>query len=50
MIILALTAVGLNANFRKFLKTGFKPVLLGLAVWFVVAVTSLVVQYFTGQL
>lgn len=50
MIILALAAVGLNADFRKFLKTGFKPVILGLIVWFVVAVTSLIVQYFTGQL
>lgn len=50
MIILALAAVGLNADFRKFLKTGVKPLILGLAVWFVVAVTSLIVQYFTGQL
>ena len=32
MIILALAAVGLNADFRKFLKTGFKPVILGLIV------------------
>ena len=50
MIILALAAVGLNADFRKFLKTGFKPLLLGLGVWLVVTLTSLGVQYLTGQL
>jgi uncharacterized integral membrane protein (TIGR00698 family) len=50
MITMALAAVGLNADFRKFVKTGVKPLLLGLAVWFVVAVTSLIVQSLTGQL
>lgn len=50
MIVMALTAIGLNSDFRKMLKTGIKPMILGLIVWFVVAVTSIVVQHFTGQL
>ena len=50
MIVMALSAVGLSADFRKMLKTGVKPMILGLIVWFTVAVVSLVVQYITGQI
>jgi uncharacterized integral membrane protein (TIGR00698 family) len=49
MIVMALSAVGLSADFKKMLKTGVKPMILGLIVWFTVTVTSLVVQYITGQ-
>jgi len=41
MITAALAAIGLSANFRKMLKTGIKPIILGLIVWFFVAVTAL---------
>ncbi len=50
LIVVALTAVGLSADFRQMAKTGFKPIFLGMVLWVVVAVTSLVVQHLTGQL
>jgi uncharacterized integral membrane protein (TIGR00698 family) len=50
LIVVALTAVGLSADFRQMAKTGVKPILMGMALWAVVAVTSLAVQHFTGQL
>ena len=50
MIVMALTAIGLNSDFKKMLKTGIKPIILGVVVWFVVAVVSIVVQQLTGQI
>lgn len=50
MIVMALSAIGLNSDFKKMLKTGVKPMVLGLIVWFSVTVASLVIQYFTGQI
>ena len=50
MVVMALTAVGLSADFKKMLRTGLRPMLLGLIVWIVVAVVSLVVQAATGSL
>ncbi|MDF2629311.1 MAG: rane protein [Symbiobacteriaceae bacterium] len=50
LIVVALTAVGLSANFRQMAKTGFKPILMGMALWATVALTSLLVQRLTGQL
>lgn len=50
LIVVALTAVGLSADFRQMARTGFKPLLLGFLLWAVVASTSLVVQSMTGQL
>ncbi|MHB1404895.1 MAG: YeiH family protein [Desulfitobacteriaceae bacterium] len=49
MIVMALSAVGLNADFRKMLRTGVKPLILGLIVWGVVSVVSIVVQFSLGQ-
>lgn len=49
MIVMALSAIGLNADFRKMRKTGIKPIFLGLIVWITVAVVSIVVQRVTGQ-
>lgn len=49
LIVVALSAIGLNSDFRKMLKTGFKPMLLGLLVWFSVTIVSLLVQFATGQ-
>ncbi|HEU4775036.1 MAG TPA: YeiH family protein [Lysobacter sp.] len=50
LIILALTAIGLSADLRRMAATGLRPIALGLGVWFSVAVSSLAVQYLTGQL
>ena len=49
-IILALSAIGLNADFRRMFKTGIKPVILGLIVWAAVTFSSLAVQFITGKL
>ncbi len=49
-IVMALSAVGLNANFKEMLKTGLKPLLLGLLVWFTVTAVSIGVQFMTGQI
>ncbi|EYE87479.1 AraC family transcriptional regulator [Fervidicella metallireducens AeB] len=46
MIVMALSAVGLSTDFKKLLKTGIKPLLLGLIVWFAVALSSVIVQKF----
>lgn len=50
MIVMALSAIGLNTNFKEMLKNGIKPILLGLIVWFSVAITSILVQLLTGQI
>ena len=50
MIIMAMTAIGLNTNLKKLLTNGLKPICLGLCCWFVVAVMSLVVQHFIGMI
>ena len=50
MIILALTAIGLAANLRRMARTGLRPIVLGLGVWAVVAVSSLLVQLAMRQL
>jgi uncharacterized integral membrane protein (TIGR00698 family) len=49
LIVMALSAVGLGADFRKMLKTGLRPLFLGLIVWFTVSVVSIAVQFATGQ-
>ena len=49
MIVMALTAIGLNSNFKKMLKTGVRPMILGVMVWFMVSIVSLLIQYLTGQ-
>jgi uncharacterized integral membrane protein (TIGR00698 family) len=50
MIVMALSAIGLSADFKKMLKTGLKPLFLGLIVWFCVAIVSLIIQFATGQI
>ncbi len=49
LIVVALAGVGLGTNFRAMLKTGPRPLLLGLAVWAVVALTSLGIQALASQ-
>ncbi len=48
MIVLALTAVGLSANFKKMITSGIKPIILGIIVWFNVALVSILMQLFLG--
>ncbi|MDR0479612.1 MAG: YeiH family protein [Burkholderiaceae bacterium] len=50
LITVALTGIGLAANFRKMAATGPRPLLLGLLVWVVVAVVSLLAQAAQGGL
>ncbi len=50
MIVMAMTAIGLNTNLKKLLTNGLKPICLGLCCWFVVAVMSLLVQHFIGMI
>lgn len=46
MIAMAMAAIGLNTNLVKLIKTGGKPILLGLICWFCIAVVSLAMQHF----
>lgn len=50
MIVMAMTAIGLNTNLKKLLTNGIRPICLGLSCWFVVAVVSLIVQKIIGFL
>ena len=49
LIIMALSAVGLSADLRTMMKSGLKPLFLGLIVWFCVTAVSIGVQFLTGQ-
>lgn len=48
MIIMAMSAIGLNTNIIELLKSGRKPILLGLACWFAVASVSILTQSLTS--
>lgn len=50
MIVMALSAIGLSSDFKQMMKSGVKPILLGLIVWFNVAVVSIIVQFALGQI
>jgi uncharacterized integral membrane protein (TIGR00698 family) len=49
MIVAALTAIGLSTDLGKMRETGWRPMVLGLVVWFSVASTSLLVQKLSGS-
>ena len=44
MIIMAMAAIGLSTNLKSLIKSGPRPILLGLCCWIVVAVVSLIAQ------
>lgn len=44
VIVMAMASIGLNTNIVKLIKSGGRPILLGLICWFVLSVTSLGVQ------
>ena len=48
MIVLAMTAVGLNTDMVKLIKTGGKPIFLGLCCWAGITGTSLLMQHVMG--
>lgn len=48
LIVMAMTAIGLNTNLKKLVSNGIKPIVLGLCCWFAVAVVSLIVQWAEG--
>lgn len=50
LIVMAMTAIGLNTNLKKLVTNGLRPIALGLCCWFVVAIVSLAVQHFIGML
>jgi uncharacterized integral membrane protein (TIGR00698 family) len=50
MIVMALSAIGLSTDFKKMIKSGMKPLLLGFIVWFSVAFVSILVQTIMGQI
>ena len=50
VMVVALAAVGLQGHWRAFVGAGSRPLILGLATWFVVAVSSLGVQMWTHAL
>lgn len=47
-IVMAMAAVGLNCNLFKFIKTGSKPILLGMCCWVGITVICLLLQYTLG--
>lgn len=47
-IIMAMAAIGLNTNIIKLIKTGGKPILMGLACWAGITVVSLGMQNLLG--
>lgn len=50
LIIVALAAVGLNSDIKAVARTGWRPLALGATLWVLVAVTSVLVQQFAGQM
>jgi uncharacterized integral membrane protein (TIGR00698 family) len=50
VMVVALAAVGLQGHWRAFVGAGSRPLVLGLATWFVVAISSLGVQMWTHML
>lgn len=47
-IILAMAAIGLNTNIVKLIKTGGKPIIMGLCCWIGITVVSLLMQHLMG--
>lgn len=50
VFVLALAGVGLQCGKKAFIGAGFRPLVLGCGCWAVVALSSLLVQHWTGQM
>ena len=48
LIVMAMAAIGLNTNFAKLVKSGWKPILLGFCCWVGIAAVSLLMQKVLG--
>ncbi len=48
LIVMAMAAIGLNTNLIKLVKTGGKPILMGLVCWAGIACVSLAMQHILG--
>jgi uncharacterized membrane protein YadS len=47
-IVMAMSAIGLNTNLIKLLKTGGKPILMGFCCWAGITLVSLAMQHVLG--
>ena len=47
-IIMAMAAIGLNTDLVKLIRTGGKPILMGLCCWLAIAAVSLGMQHVLG--
>ncbi|MBR4410539.1 MAG: putative sulfate exporter family transporter, partial [Firmicutes bacterium] len=47
-IILAMSAIGLNTNIVKLVKTGGKPLFMGFCCWTGITCVSLIMQHVMG--
>lgn len=47
-IVVSMTAIGLNTNIVKLVKTGGKPIILGLCCWVGITAVSLILQHVLG--
>lgn len=47
-IVVAMAAIGLNTNIVKLVKTGSKPIILGLCCWVGITAVSLILQHVLG--
>lgn len=48
LIVMAMSAIGLNSNIVKLIKTGGKPLILGATCWIGITIVSLLLQYVMG--
>ncbi|MGN0613760.1 MAG: YeiH family protein [Porcipelethomonas sp.] len=48
LIIMAMAAIGINTNIVKLVKTGVKPIFMGLVCWVSIACVSLAMQHVMG--
>lgn len=46
LIVLAMAAIGLNTDIVKLIKTGGKPIIMGLCCWIGITAVSLIMQHF----
>lgn len=48
LIVMAMAAIGLNTNIVKLIRTGGKPIIMGLCCWIGITVVSLIAQHLLG--
>jgi uncharacterized integral membrane protein (TIGR00698 family) len=49
-IVMAMSAIGLNTNIIKLIKSGTKPIVMGFCCWVSIAAVSLLMQHIMGML